>query len=120
MAFLFGVASQGASVGHVMAGTAAYGYDILEAGTSAPPAMPSGAELQESTARDLGAPKEPPVVEDPSPLYLGYGLSFVRYRMGNESYAFDLQLRKAVEQAGVSSTLVPPAVYSQRRQAVSP
>lgn len=111
--YLFAIEGQGGVAGHVLVGSAAYGYPIFKAGGNPPPPIPTAAEARAGLA-SLGLAVTQAQVASPARLlHLGPDQLYALYGVGSTSAAVNLGTRKAVLSSGLAPDMPTPEEYLQ-------
>lgn len=107
-AYLFPIQKAGQAIGRIVVGSAAYNYDVLEAGGAPPPVLPSSDELRTSVSKDLGIATPPAGLRPVRLAYLGYNSYAAIYNVAGRSVAFDLRYRRAAAASGLKMHVSSP------------
>lgn len=115
-AYMFGVTSMKGIVGHILVGSYLYGYDILEAGASIPPAVPSPSVAQECI-RSLGMKIDIATIGQPIKLlYTGVDGYYALYKVQNQKVAVNLVFKRAILAADLKASIPSPAKYQEGKK----
>lgn len=116
-AYMFVIENDGI-VGHVLVGSAAYGYPVFEAGEAAPPSIPSTSEVVSILGED--STLEAKSIAGPTRLlYLGYDHLYVVYNVGQRAVAVNLVYKYAVPVSELKAQMPSPEEYKARKEATS-
>jgi hypothetical protein len=115
-AYMFGVASEKGIVGHILVGSSQYGYDILEAGASAPPAVPAPSVAQEAV-KSLGLKIDMAAIGQPIKLlYTGVDGYYALYEIQNQKVAVNLVFKRAILASDLKASITSPAEYQEGKK----
>jgi len=110
-AYMFAIAGEKGVVGHILVGGSQYSYDVLEAGTSAPFALPSQSEVQKAI-ESLGLQIDSAAIGKPVKLlYTGVDGYWALYEVQNQKVAINLIFKKAVPLSDLKPTIPSPDEY---------
>jgi len=118
-AYMFGIAGEKSIVGYVLVGSSLYGYDVLEAGTAAPPAVPSPSVVQEAV-KSLGLKVEMTTIGQPVKLlYTGVDGCYALYVIQNQKVAVNLVFKKAVLVSDLKPSIPSPKEYQKCKKSTA-
>ena len=114
--YLFAIEGQGGVVGHVLVGSAAYGYPIFEAGANPPPQIPTAAEARAALASVGLAVTQAQVSSPARLLHLGVDQLYALYEINSEGIAINLASQKAFEAAELKMGMFIPEGYAESQK----
>jgi hypothetical protein len=115
-AYMFGVAGQNGIVGHILVGSSLYNYDILEAGTSTPPAIPAPNVVLKAIG-SLGLTIDKAAVGNPVKLlYTGVDGCYALYTIQNQKVAVNLVFKNAVLVSDLKISIPSPTEYQEGKK----
>lgn len=114
--YLFSVAGERGIVGNILVGSSLYGYNVLQAGTAAPPAIPNNYEIGVALNK-IGIKVDTAKIGNPIKLlYLGVDEFYAVYEVAGKEVAVNLIFKKAILTSGLKPTMPSPQEYENAKR----
>lgn len=114
-AFMFPIQKAGATIGRIVIGSAAFQFDVFEAGSAPPPALPLPAGVAASMQNDLGIKADVAAIGVPRLTYLGYDRYLASYEVAGNTVAVDVRDGRAYRAAELRDARTPAGEYQSLR-----